>query len=153
MPSPSATLSESAPSGSLGDELFFVMARASAIGSSHANKALATLQLKVREYSALAIACSAESPTQRELSRQLALDPSQIVAIVDTLEKRGLVERRAHPRDRRSKIVVATEAGRELAAKAGSLSAESAKESLSMLTLDERATLHTLLSKVAFDQS
>jgi DNA-binding MarR family transcriptional regulator len=145
MSSQSVTLSEP-----LSDELFFVMARASAIGSSHANRALATLKLKVREYSALVIACSDEAPTQRELSRQLALDPSQIVAIVDSLEKRGLVERQPDPRDRRSKIVVATEAGRELSAKARTLSAESDQESLSMLTPDERDTLHTLLAKVAF---
>jgi DNA-binding MarR family transcriptional regulator len=72
------------------------------------------------------------------------------VAIVDTLEKRGLVERQPDPRDRRSKIVVATEAGRELSAKARTLSAESDQESLSMLTPDERDTLHTLLAKVAF---
>jgi DNA-binding MarR family transcriptional regulator len=150
MPNPSATLSESAPAGSLGDELFFVMARASAIGSSHANRALSTLGLKVREYSALVLACSDEAPTQRELSRHLALDPSQIVAIVDTLEKRDLVERRPDPRDRRSKIVVATKAGRALSEKARALSQASDEESLTMLTADERATLHALLTKVAF---
>lgn len=134
----------------LRDELFFVMARASAVGSSRANKALATLDLKVREYSALAMACEEQPPTQRDLSRYLALDPSQIVAIVDNLQQRGAVERQPDPRDRRSKIVVATEAGRELRDTARGLSAAADDESLTMLSSAERRQLHTLLAKVAF---
>lgn len=134
------------------DETFFVMARASAYGSSDANHALGELGLKVRQYSALALACSDLTPTQRELSQFLALDPSQIVAIVDGLEKRGAVERQPDPRDRRSKIIVATAAGRELFASARAVVEDATARSLEALTPDERETLHALLARVAFSR-
>ena len=99
-------------------EPVFLMARAASTGSSAANRRLAELELKVRHYSVLALACGEEQLTQRELSQFLVLDPSQIVAILDDLERRGAVERRTDPRDRRSKIIAPTAAGRELYARA-----------------------------------
>ncbi|WP_394160122.1 MarR family winged helix-turn-helix transcriptional regulator [Galactobacter valiniphilus] len=136
----------------LRNETFFVMARASALGSADANRALATLNLKVRQYSALALACSQEPPTQRELSEDLALDPSQIVAMVDALEERGLVQRHPDPRDRRSKIVIATAAGRELCTQARALVEQASASSLAALTEREAAELHRLLTKVALER-
>lgn len=132
------------------EETFFVMARASAYGSSDANHALGELGLKVRQYSALVLACATTSPTQRELSQFLALDPSQIVAIVDSMEKRGLVERQPDPRDRRSKIIVATPAGHELYERARKVVEDASNRSLSALSPTERAQLHALLARVAF---
>lgn len=134
----------------LAREPFFVMARASAIGSSDANRALAGLGLKVREYSALVLACEEQAPTQRQLSQDLALDPSQIVAIVDSLQARGAVERRPDPRDRRSKIIEATAHGRELCAQARALVDTATDESLSALNATDRRRLYELLAKVAF---
>jgi DNA-binding MarR family transcriptional regulator len=48
------------------------------------------------------------------LSRYLMVHPTTVTLIVDQLEKRGLVERRPHPTDRRSSLAVLTPAGREL---------------------------------------
>src|SRR5215212_9303785 len=56
--------------------------------------------------------------TQLELAWAARLDKSTMVA-VDALEAEGLVERRADPKDRRARIVVPTEAGRELLARRG----------------------------------
>lgn len=93
----------------------FLLARSNALSLSRMHRALSTLGLKPRSYSLLAIAASDARPTQRELSDFLQLDPSQIVALIDELEQRGLVHRQPDPRDRRAKVVVATDAGRELA--------------------------------------
>src|SRR5271156_247542 len=43
-----------------------------------------------------------------ELASVLSVDPPNLTAVVDDLEGAGLVERRAHPTDRRVKLVVAT---------------------------------------------
>ena len=51
---------------------------------------------------------NAASPTT------LGLDPSQIVALVDDLEGRGLVMRTLDPNDRRNKLIVATDDGRDM---------------------------------------
>ena len=52
--------------------------------------------------------------SMRELALRLRCDPSNITGLIDRLELRGLVERRAHPADRRVKYLVLTSAGEEL---------------------------------------
>ncbi|MFC5143869.1 MarR family winged helix-turn-helix transcriptional regulator [Streptomyces aureoversilis] len=56
--------------------------------------------------------------TLRELAEQLLTDRPYTTLVVDDLAGRGLVERTANPADRRSKIVSATPAGHEAAARA-----------------------------------
>ena len=51
------------------------------------------------------------------LAERLDCDPSNVTGIVDRLEARGLVERRADERDRRVRKIVLTAAGRELRAR------------------------------------
>jgi DNA-binding MarR family transcriptional regulator len=53
-----------------------------------------------------------------ELASLLTVDPPNLTAVVDDLEGAGLVERQAHPTDRRVKLVVATPEGAALAQKA-----------------------------------
>lgn len=131
-------------------EPIFLMARAASVGSSDANRRLARLGLKVRSYSVLAVVAGGRAPTQRELSQFLVMNPSQVVAILDDLEERGLVQRRTDPRDRRSKIIVPTEAGRKLCAQAKDAVDTAAEESLGALGPQEREELSRLLRKVAF---
>ncbi len=50
----------------------------------------------------------------RELAAVLYCDPSNVTGIVDSLEKRGLIERQADPADRRVKLLVFTAEGRRL---------------------------------------
>lgn len=54
--------------------------------------------------------------TQRALSRALRVTPRNVTGLVDGLEADGLVERAAHPSDRRATLVTLTEKGRSLAA-------------------------------------
>ena len=61
----------------------------------------------------------AEAPmTLREIARAAEVDPSAATVAVDRLERRGLAERRAHPGDKRSRLVHLTDAGRHAAATA-----------------------------------
>lgn len=54
----------------------------------------------------------AEAPmTLREVARAAEVDPSAATVAVDRLERRGLVQRGAHPDDKRRKLVHLTEAG------------------------------------------
>ena len=134
----------------LAAEIEFLTVRAAAIGSSRANAVLAPLQLKVRSYSVLSLACSGKNPSQRELAEILSLDPSQIVALVDQLEAFGAVTREPDPRDRRSKVIVETAKGRKLYKKAEAAVRAAEDRSLSALNLQERELLRTLLTRIAF---
>lgn len=102
----------------VGSDTSFLLARANALSLLRINSTLAPWELKVRSYSVLALAAADARPTQRELSEFLQLDPSQIVALIDALERRGLVAREPDPSDRRANILVCTDAGRELYARA-----------------------------------
>ncbi|MHA6804758.1 MarR family winged helix-turn-helix transcriptional regulator [Salinifilum ghardaiensis] len=97
---------------SLAEDLGFLLSRASGVVARSASDALAPLGLRVRSYSVLALAGEEEGGvTQRRLAALMGLDPSQVVALVDELEGRGLVTRAPDPVDRRNKLIVATEEG------------------------------------------
>src|SRR4051794_9922285 len=54
----------------------------------------------------------AQAPmTLREIAQTAEVDPSAATVAVDRLEQRGLVQRRAHPDDKRRRLVHLTDAG------------------------------------------
>ncbi len=59
-----------------------------------------------------------------ELAVALGIDPPNATAVVDDLERQGLVRRGPHPSDRRAKLVETTPEGQELAARADAILAE-----------------------------
>ncbi|HJB64047.1 MAG TPA: MarR family transcriptional regulator [Candidatus Microbacterium pullistercoris] len=125
----------------------FLLTRASVVAAQRDNEALAPLGLKVRSFSVLGLALDDQPPTQREIAEFLRLDPSQVVALVDDLEQRGLLARETDPRDRRAKVVAATPAGSELY--------ETARETVVDITAGvdehEAETLRRALAKLAFE--
>ncbi|GAA4030042.1 MarR family transcriptional regulator [Arthrobacter methylotrophus] len=125
----------------------FLLAKLHAGGSVVNNRALAEFDLKERSYSVLILADSGLEPTQRELADFLSLDPSQIVALVDELEKRKLVTRAPGKQDRRAKTVTATAKGNQLLAQAAIAARRAESEVLSALDAEEAAQLKTLLRK------
>jgi MarR family transcriptional regulator, organic hydroperoxide resistance regulator len=50
----------------------------------------------------------------RSLADEWGCDASNATWIIDRLEQRSLVERRAHPEDRRARLVVVTAAGKKI---------------------------------------
>jgi DNA-binding MarR family transcriptional regulator len=135
----------------LADDASFLLARATAIALAHAGRALAEHGLKVRSYAMLALVAGELRPTQREVADILRLDPSQVVALVDDLERAGLVERVTDATDRRANLVVATDAGRKVALDAkASLRAVDARL-YGGLEPDQREQLSILLTRVAFE--
>src|SRR6476660_4319182 len=125
----------------------FLLAKLHAAGSILNNGALAEFGLKERSYSVLALANSELEPTQREMADFLSLDPSQIVALVDELEKRGLVLRAAGKQDRRAKIVTAKKKGSGLLAQAAEAAGRVEADVLDGLSGEEAAQLKALLRK------
>ncbi|MEU4547466.1 MarR family winged helix-turn-helix transcriptional regulator [Nonomuraea dietziae] len=52
--------------------------------------------------------------TMRDLAERMSCEPSNATFVVDKLEKQGLIERRAHPTDRRAKQLILTAEGSAL---------------------------------------
>ena len=88
----------------------------------------------------------------RELASLLGIDPPNLTTLVDDLERAGLVERQAHPSDRRVKLVVATPDGTALAHKADEILARP-PVGLSELPADELESLARTLARVRRDQT
>jgi MarR family transcriptional regulator for hemolysin len=59
----------------------------------------------------------AHAPSQTELAHQLGVDGATLVATIDRLAAAGLIARNPSPHDRRVKLVVLTQQGKELAQK------------------------------------
>ncbi len=70
-------------------------------------------QLGLTAIQARAMLCiDQEAPcTMSEVAQELGCGPSNITGVIDKLEARGLVERRARPEDRRIKSVAMTRKG------------------------------------------
>ncbi|WP_026556548.1 MarR family winged helix-turn-helix transcriptional regulator [Arthrobacter sp. 35W] len=132
---------------SISRDIGFLLAKLHAASSIVNNRALAEFDLKERSYSVLALAHSGLEPTQREMAEFLSLDPSQIVALIDELEKRGLVTRVPGQQDRRAKTVTTTAEGSRLFATARQAALRAESVALDALEQDEAATLQALLRK------
>lgn len=59
----------------------------------------------------LALSKRGESLTQTKLAETLETDTTNTMVICDSLEKKGLIERKENPKDRRSKLVSSTPKG------------------------------------------
>ncbi|NUU31544.1 MarR family transcriptional regulator [Arthrobacter sp. C9C5] len=130
----------------------FLLAKLHATGSILNNRALAEFGLKERSYSVLALANSELEPTQREMAEFLSLDPSQIVALIDELEKRGLVLRAPGRQDRRAKIVSATAEGSAVFRQAEAAARAAESEALAGLSDAEVGELKGLLRKALWSE-
>jgi DNA-binding MarR family transcriptional regulator len=136
-------------SAALTDDVGFLLSRASGLFVRASNAALLSYGLRVRSYSVLLLACAADDGiSQRDLAEVLGLDPSQVVLLVDELAESGLVERRPSETDRRTKLVVATEAGHELRAEAVRQVDTAVTAQLADLTGTEQYLLRDLLARL-----
>ncbi len=87
--------------------------------------------------------------SQQALASLLGMVPSRLVPLLDTLEERGLVERRDHPDDRRVYELHLTENGSRAMADIGRVARAHDDAVCASLTDKERETLRSLLSRIA----
>jgi DNA-binding MarR family transcriptional regulator len=96
----------------------------------------------------LRVVAAQEPVSQREVSDQLMLDPSDVVTLVDILERAGLVERRRDPADRRRYALEITEAGQLAVVRLREINQKTNEELLAPLDASERAQLAYLIGRV-----
>jgi DNA-binding MarR family transcriptional regulator len=109
---------------------------------------LAPLELEPREFALLRAVGAAEGQSQQAIGERLQIPPSRMVAFVDALEARSLLERRHNPQDRRTRELHLTEAGRELLGRALTLAAGLERDLCAELSDSEREQLLALLQSV-----
>jgi MarR family 2-MHQ and catechol resistance regulon transcriptional repressor len=86
-------------------------------------------------------------PVQK-ISDRLSIPSGSITYVVDKLEKKGLVERKPNPEDRRASNVVLTEKGKELFDEIFPKHVETISRNLSFISKDEKEQLIGLLKRI-----
>ena len=110
---------------------------------------LGPIGLDPRQAMLLRLAASAEGRPQQSLALELGLPPSRVVAIVDELERDGLLERRASTVDRRANAIHLTAGGAQRLDDLLALSIAHERDLTASLSQDERRALMDLLLKTA----
>ncbi|KOX10083.1 MarR family winged helix-turn-helix transcriptional regulator [Nocardiopsis sp. NRRL B-16309] len=107
-----------------------------------------SLEITSRQFHVLSAAASLPTPSQKELSRVLGVDPNVMVGVVDDLEAQGLAERVRNPQDRRRYIVTPTDKARRLLEESYAVVAAAEKDLFASLSDQERADLHELAGRM-----
>lgn len=109
---------------------------------------LEPLGLEPKVFAVMASVANSEGVTQRAIAERMRVAPSRMVAFIDSLEERGLLERRPNPNDRRARALYLTPMGRELLGQAFALAERHERRLTSDLSDEERRQLLDLVGRV-----
>lgn len=127
----------------------FLMAQVGGRSAQEFAKGLTPLKLAPADAGILRLLGLSPSISQQDLARRLGMHASRLVAVIDTLEERGLVVRESHAQDRRVYSLRLTEAGTEMLRNIGQVARAHEETMCAGLSSDERETLARLLQRVA----
>ena len=113
------------------------------------HQVLEPLELEPGEFALLRAVAASEGEPQNALAERLHISPSWMVAIVDALDLRELLERRPHARDRRVRNLQLTAAGRKLLKQAERKAQQFDRQVTDPLSEAEVEQLFDLLQRVA----
>ena len=114
---------------------------------------LAPVGVSGRELGVLLLLDGGDAESQQRTAGRLGVDRTTMVGLIDGLEDKGLVARRADAGDRRRNVVELTRDGRTALARAVRASDEAERQLLAELDTAESAQLRTLLSRLTRNRS
>jgi DNA-binding MarR family transcriptional regulator len=127
----------------------FLLAR---LGMGFKTRAIAAAEaagFELYDYSVLAILAEGDRETQSTIAATMNLDPSRLVALLDSLEERSLIVRQRDPHDRRRHVVSITADGKRELGKLRGLIGQVEEEFFGALDDEERRAFHDLLLRLA----
>ena len=148
-PSLAATRAKSAPlPASLSVWTGYLLGRATDQSREYFEALVKPLGIGRRHFGVLAVLGEEKPLSQVEIGERLGIDRNTVVLLLDDMEAKALVTRRRDPADRRAHLVSLTEAGRDVLALSTDAARRTNDEVFAPLSLEERATLHSLLSRL-----
>jgi len=126
----------------------FLISRMGMVAQKRFSERIAAVGLTPRGWGALSVLDKEGVITQHALCKCMGMDPSSMVATIDELEDKGLVERRRNPKDRRAHALHVTAGGRKALSDGRKLARGAQDDLLAPLDRAERAQLHELLLRL-----
>src|SRR5215467_8175528 len=127
----------------------FLLAQVGAHAATQFGERLKSLRLLRPQAGILRLIGAFPGLSQQELGRRLAILPSQLVALLDELQERRLIERRQDATDRRTYALHLTASGRNTTEQIGRIAREHDEAICAALNRDERQQLNGLLGRIA----
>jgi len=146
----SSTGTDSEPGGR--GSTAFLLAQVGAHAASQFGGRLARLRLSRPHAGILRLISQSPGLSQQELGRRLAILPSRLVALLDELQEKGLIERRQDTEDRRTYALHLTTSGLKVTEQIGRIAREHDDAICAVLNKEERLKLNALLGRIAQEQ-
>lgn len=139
------------PSAALRHNAGFLLSRIGRAAQQAFVRDLEPCGLRPPHYGVLAALEELETASQQVLGARLQIDRSNMVALLDELGRRGLVERTPDPADRRRNAVRMTDEGRAMVLRLHDIGRRRTDELLAPISDVERRELIALLQKLVPD--
>ena len=130
----------------------FLLAQTGAHAAARFAVRLQSLEITPAQAGLLRVIGADAGASQQQVALTLGMFASRMVALVDELQERKLVERLENPDDRRTYSLVLTPEGRRVLEAVGRVAREHQEDLLGALSKSERDTLGALLLRVADQQ-
>jgi MarR family 2-MHQ and catechol resistance regulon transcriptional repressor len=138
--------------GGSGVHVFLVLWKASSAAKAYAEKSISELEMCGSDFAVLEALLHKGPLPVNEIGKKVQLTSGSITVAVDRLEKKELVERRAHGTDRRARIVHLTKAGSKVITRVyADHAVDMERLASASLTRAERKTLISLLKKIGYE--
>jgi DNA-binding MarR family transcriptional regulator len=133
--------------------LAFLLSQVGIYAARQFAERMAEVDLQPPLFRVLNLVEAAEGQSQQAIGEAIQVPPSRMVALVDELEQRGMVERRPDPADRRVRALFLTEKGRETLTRGRAIAKQHEKELTRGMAAADRKRLTELLQKIVDEQT
>jgi len=131
-------------------KLFIVLSRAYRSVNDQVNKSIQSFGVNPTEFAVLELLYHKGDQPLQQIGEKILLASGSITYVVDKLESKGLIVRRACERDRRVTYASITEKGRAFIEKVFPEHAQTIHETVSGLTAEEKEQAISLLKKLGY---
>jgi DNA-binding MarR family transcriptional regulator len=133
--------------------LAFLLSQVGIYASRQFAERIAEVDLNPPLFRVLNLVDAAEGKSQQAIGAAIEVPASRMVALVDELEQKGLVERRPDPQDRRVRALYLTRKGRQALARGRKIAGRHEEDLTRGMTTADRERLVALLQKMVDAQA
>jgi DNA-binding MarR family transcriptional regulator len=133
--------------------LAFLLSQVGIHASKRFAERIAAIGLSPPLFRVLNLVAAAEGGSQQAIAAAIEIPPSRMVALVDELEQRGLVERRPDVTDRRVRALFLTAEGKRCLARGRKIAQQHEEALTKGMKAADRKRLVDLLQKIVDEQA